>query len=225
VGHVTAIRETGVEEWITQPFRTLIPQELAAHPTIDVVHLQVYGNDFLRAWNAQMTPNEEQVLYTRIADGYEDLVTYILGVDPNIQILIAGYDYLNMDELPQQNPNDFLVWQGLGFPTPQRLNEAFFDLSVEVLSRVQTDSRVHFVNNTGVMQYAFGYPSLGIARRSLPLPGNLGSGWQPALGGDPSLPSPPQAMFNSIHLNGTGYDALAFHTAVRFYGAYFDANP
>lgn len=225
VGDVTAIGGTTAEQWVTPAYQALITSELAAHPTIDVIHLNVGGNDFLGAWNASMNPAQEQALYTQIADDVETIVQFIHGIDPSLQIVLNGYDYVNFEELRVTDPWTLLTWLLLGMPSSTRINQAMFDSSAAMYTRLANDPAVHFINHAGLMQWVFGYPSLGVAPRTTPLPGNQPSGYHPALGGIPTLPSPPEAMYDGIHLNRRGYDAVAFHCTYYFYDAWFDANP
>ncbi len=224
VGDTTAIGGTTAEQWNSASYQALISQELAAHPSIDVIHLNVGGNDFLGAWNTGMSVSEEQALYQQIADDVEGLVQFLHGIDPDLQVVFVGYDYINLEEM-RSDPFTFLLWLALGLPSPGRVNRALFDSSATVYQRLAADPTVHFLNHAGLMQWVFGYPAHGIAPRSTPLPGNAHNGYRPALGGDPALPSPPAAMLDGIHLNPAGYDAVTLHCAVRFYDSWFDANP
>ena len=224
VGDVTALGGTTAADWNTPAYQSLIQQELMAHPTIDVIHLSIGGNDFLGAWNTGMTEAEEQALYTTIADDVEAVVAFIHSLDPDLEIVIGSYDYVNLEE----QRSDFftwLLWLGLGSPTPAEVNQELAASTSAVFRRLLADPKVHLLNNSGAMQYFFGYPAYGIAPRSLPLPGNEPQGWRPGLGGDPGLPSPPAAMLDGIHLNEAGYRIIARHAALRFYDGYFDANP
>jgi lysophospholipase L1-like esterase len=225
VGDVTALGGTTAEQWVTPAYQALITSELAAYPTIDVIHLSLGGNDFLGAWNASMTSAQEQVLFDGIADDIEATVQFIHGIDPNIQIVVNGYDYVNFDELRVTDPWTLLIWFLLGTPTSTRINQAMFDSSATMYARLANDPTVHFINHAGLMQWVFGYPSQGIAPRTTALPGNEPSGYRPALGGIPTLPSPPEAMLDAIHLNRRGYDAVTLHCTYYFYDAWFDANP
>ncbi len=225
VGGVTAIGGTTAQEWATPSYQALIQQELSAFPTIDVVHLNIGGNDFLGAWNASMTSAQEQALFAQTATDVEAVVQYIHSLNPNIQVVLNGYDYVNFVEMRATDPWTMLMWVLLGMPSAQRINQALFDSSATVYWRLRNDPAVHFINHAGLMQWVFGYPTHGIAPRSVPLPGNEPNNYSPALGGDPLLPSPPAAMLDGIHLNKRGYDAIALHCAFYFYADWFDSHP
>lgn len=225
VGDTTAISGTTAAQWNTSPYQTLIAQALIAYPTIDVIHLHVGGNDFLGQWNTSLSPMAVAALYQEIADDIEGLVSYIHSLDPTLEIVYPSYDYLNFEEVPMIGSYDWFVWLLLGFPTSDVLNAEFFALTRNVYQRFHGNPKVHFINNSGLMQYVFGYPSLGIAPRTLPLPGNESTGWRPLLGGDPNLMSPPEAMSDGFHLNGLGFDSMAKFATYHFYDAYFNANP
>lgn len=225
VGDVTAIGGTTAEQWNTPAYQDLIEQELANHPSIDVIHLNVGGNDFLGAWNAGMGPAEERALFSQIADDVEGVILFVHDLNPSIQVVFNGYDYINLVEMREQDPFTYLMWLLLGMPTPTRINQAMLHSTARVFSRLYNDPDVHFINHAGLMHWVFGYPTHGINPRTTPLPGNEPHNYRPPLGGDPDLPSPPEAMLDGIHLNQRGYDAIALHSAYYFYDAWFDANP
>lgn len=225
VGEVTAIGGTTAEQWKTAAYQQLIASELAAYPSIDVIHLSLGGNDFLGNWNTGMTAAEELALFQRIATDLQVLVQFIHGLDPGIQVVLNGYDYVNLEEKRWQDPFTFLLWLILGTPTPARINQALFQSSATIFSHLSSNPNVHFVNHAGLTHWAYGYPSRGLAPRTTPLPGNAHNGYNPPLGGDPNLPGPAFLMLDGIHYNEQGYDAVALHCAARFYDAWFDAHP
>lgn len=224
-GTNTAIGGTTAEDWTSQSFLNLIEQDLQAFPTVDVVHISIGGNDFLGNWNAGMSPAEEAALFQRIVNDIETVIQNVLVMDMNIQVVLTGYDYVNFEEMRQGDFFSWLMWVLLGSPTPTRINDAMVRLSTQVLQQLQGTARVHYVNHAGLMQYAFGYPAHGIIRRSVRLPGNAPTNYMPFAGGIPTLPSPPTAMLDAIHLNEKGYDLWAASSTYYFYDQWFTLNP
>jgi len=225
VGDVTAIGGSTAEQWKTSAYQALIQQELTAYPSIDVIHLNVGGNDFLGAWNTSMSAAQEQALFQQIALDIEVLVQFVHSVDPNIQIVLNGYDYVNLEEMRWQDPFTFLMWILLGGPSPAQINTALFQSSATIFNHLSSDPTVHFLNHAGLMHWAYGYPSRGLDPRTTPLPGNAHNGYRPPLGGDPTKPGPHTLMLDGIHFGQEGYDAIALHCTARFYDAWFDAHP
>jgi lysophospholipase L1-like esterase len=225
VGERTALGGTTAEQWKAAAYQQLIASELAAYPTIDVIHLSLGGNDFLGNWNTGMSSSEEQALFQQIAVDLEVLVQFVHGIDPGMQVVLNGYDYVNLEEKRWQDPFTFLLWLLLGTPNPVQLNQAMFQSSAIIFNHLSSNPNVHFVNHAGLMHWAYGYPSHGLAPRTTPLPGNAHNGYRPPLGGDPSLPGPATLMLDGIHYGLEGYDAIGLHCAARFYDAWFDAHP
>lgn len=225
VGQQTALGGTTAADWNLPAYRQRIQQELTAYPTIDVIHLSIGGNDFLGAWSTGMSAAEEQALFDTIADDVESIIAYLHSLDPDLEVVYGSYDYINLEEIRGSNIFAWLLWLGLGTPTPIEVNTAMAQSSSTVFRRIASNPKVHLLNHSGAMQFFFGYPAHGIAPRSLPLPGNEPEGWVPGLGGNPTLPSPPAAMLDGIHLTADGYRIITRHAVYRFYDAYFDANP
>ncbi len=225
VGDVTAIGGTTAEQWKTAAYQQLIADELADHPSIDVIHLSLGGNDFLGNWNTGLSRAEELALFQRIAADMEVLVQFIHGIDPNLQIVLNGYDYINRDEMRWQDPFSFLLWLILGAPGPARVNTALFESSATIYNHLSSNPNVHFINHAGLMHWAYGYPSRGLAPRTTPLPGNAHNNYNPPLGGNPNFPGPHTLMLDGIHFGEEGYDAFALHGTIRFYDDWFDLHP
>ena len=221
-GDVTAISGTTAAEWATPGFLQSIDDELTANPSIDLVQLTMGGNDFLAGmsgggWYVGMPPAEEEALYQQVQQDLETVVDHLLGFDPDLEIVLSFYDYPNFVEtlgFPFLCNN---LWDDLNQPTPPELNQ----LLVELLERVRITAdirpRVSLVDHLGLMQFHFGYPSMGILPGEILLPGDL------------DLPSPPEAMrlggLDCFHLNAEGYRVLAKNLYDNFYIHHFCVQP
>ena len=167
-GAVSAIGGTTAAQWATAPFLALIDGELAAYPSIDIVHLSVGGNDFLGA-----PPGTDiLVLAAQILSDIDTIVSHIHGRDPTIKVVIANYDYV---------PASFNT--ELAIITQQMINQAAGTVNLFAL------------NYMGVLHHAFGYPG-EFAAGTTPLPGSYPS-YIPLQGGDPAFPGHPD-FFDDI---------------------------
>lgn len=224
-GDVTAIGGSTAAQWAKPEYLALIDQELGEDPDIDVVHLSIGGNDFLYEWNTSMTPAEEDALFQRILTDISTVIEYILTGYPGMQIVLAGYDYPNFEEMRFSDPMTWFLWFALGMPSPDEVNNSMVRIMELLIAEGMEVPDLHFVNHMGLMHWVFGYPGEGIPPRSLPLPGNEPTGYDPLAGGDPTLPSPPEAMLDGIHLDHRGFNCLALSCTYYFYHGWFTGNP
>jgi lysophospholipase L1-like esterase len=186
----------------------ILTDELAANPAVDIVLVFVGGNDFLEGmsgggWYVGMDPAAEAALFANIESDITTLVDHVLGLDPDIEVVLSSYDYPNFVE----TLNGLLgficrpLWEDLGEPTPAQINTTALLLYDRYEAIAATRPRVVSVPHWGLMQRLFGYSSLGIDPGELTLPG------------DASLPSPPAALrtlgADCFHLKPAGYDGIS----------------
>jgi hypothetical protein len=192
-GELTAIGGTTSSDWATPPFLDRITGELEAHPTLDIVHLWIGGNDFLRA--PPTNPIEALVILFRILRNTRTVVDHIHSVRPEARIAFASYDYV---------PGG----GGLAFELST--------LARAVRWRTRFVPSYFLLNQLGVLHHEFGYPgAFGPGER--PLPGAYPR-YRPILGGDARFPGSPELFDDPIHPNETALVALAEHAIHQFYG-------
>ena len=204
-GSTTTQSGSTAAEWSTPEFLQRIADALSAQPTIDTVQLTVGGNDFLDAWNVNLSSAEVMALQMSILDDLVVITEFILGQRPAIEVLLSFYDYPNfVDTLGGVTGLFFCqpLFNDLGNPTPLQINTAANDF-INAYANLADDPRIHFVDHAGLMQFAFGFPDQGI------LPGDL------APPGDLSRPTPQAALRTRLtpnddcfHLSAEGYDLL-----------------
>ncbi|MCG3197404.1 MAG: hypothetical protein GHCLOJNM_01890 [bacterium] len=220
-GDNTAVGGTRADQWRKPERLAILTRELAEHPTIDIVHVSLGGNDFFNSWKVSLSDEEEARVLDLIASNLEVVVNHILAQRENLTVLLCGYAYLNFEE-PRASgavpwcaeEGDLSIYSKLGKPTPSELNEGLRKLEDRKAALAEKNPRVAYVNNLGLMQYEYGYSSKGIAPKTVPLPE-----------GDPSLPSPPEALNlgqDCAHLSPEGYKALARNCFEKFYRERFD---
>ena len=223
-GDVTAISGSTAEEWSDPAMLQLITDELATNPTIDLVQLTIGGNDFLAGqsgggWFTGMTLEQEEAFFLRVSADILTVIDHILAFNPDLEIVLSFYDYPNFVETLNGLLSFFCtpLWEDLGEPLPEEINLALLDFSDRILAMTTPMSRVSQVDHAGLMQFHFGYPSMGIMPGDLPPPG------------DATLPSPPQSLNfggnDCFHLNATGYEILAQNLYDQFYVDVFCLTP
>jgi len=99
-GGATAISGSTAAEWAQPSMLQLITDELNARPTVDVVQLTVGGNDFLAGqseggWYVGMPQQDLDALYDQILTDSATVIDHILAHDPEIEIVLSLYDYVN----------------------------------------------------------------------------------------------------------------------------------
>jgi lysophospholipase L1-like esterase len=168
-----------------------ISDALAAHPDTVAVHLSIGGNDFLGAWNANLTPAQEDALFEAILDDIDTIVKHVRALRPDVQVLQPSYDY------PRPLP--------LG--TPLEVNTASEKLAARVQALADATPGMSFENLNGLMQLHFGFPSLDIPPFHPSLPRR-------------DLPGPEEAFADAIHLTPQGYVLFAEALTDRFYSSF-----
>lgn len=192
-GLYTAIPGSTSKQWTKPEWLAMITRELNRFPTIDIVHVSLGGNGFLRQWNGKMADADRDKLFAGIRDEIEVVVKHILSVRDDLKVTINNYDYVN-------DTNDSTI---------PELNRAGMVLSAMKRDLAQSLDRVEYIHNYGLMQWHFGIP--GVAKpHEVPYPGQAPN-FEPWPGGNDDYGNPPEAMQDKIHLSKEGYHVLARH--------------
>lgn len=219
-GAVTAIGGSRASQWKAPDKLALIASELRDHPSINLVHISLGGNDFFKNWKTSLSPEEETQVLSHITGDLSVLIQYILSQRDDISVLLCGYSYLNFEETRESGlvpwcacSGESALWPVLGMPTPLQVNTGLAHLEDLKADLAKGEPHITHINNLGLMQYWFGYPSKGIQPGTVPLPD-----------GNPELPSPPEALNNGLdcaHLSPEGYLVLARNCVKEFYFLHF----
>jgi len=193
VGLYTAIPGSTSKQWTNPQWLAKITEELNRHPTIDIVHVSLGGNGFLRQWEGGMSEADRDKIFQTITDEIEVVVKHILSVRDDIRVSINNYDYVNATHNS----------------TVPELNRAGMVLSTMKRDLTQRLDRVEYIHNYGLMQYHFGIPGVA-APGEVPYPGQAPD-FKPWPGGNDEYGNPPEAMLDKIHLSPEGYHVLAKH--------------
>ncbi len=219
-GDVTVLGGSRADQWKKPEKLSLITSELASHPSLDLVHISLGGNDFFTKWKTSLTPDQEIQVLTGITSDLNALIQHTLSQREDVSVLVCGYTYLNFEETREAGlvpwcaaSGGSAIWPVMEKPTPLQLNMGLAHLEAFKAALADEDPRISHVNNLGLMQYWFGYPSKGIAPQTVPLPE-----------GNPEIPSPPEALNNGLdcaHLSPEGYLVLARNCVKEFYAPHF----
>ena len=208
----------------------------------DVVYLSTGGNDIILTpgWDLGLSPGDEQNRANAIAGNVNTVVNHILSIRPDIQVVIAGYDYPNLwdPELSGSpgSPGNILRDQyGLGLQgTPfgildgapispavdiggnAEFNNYFRLVEQGKIDIANNSRRVHHVNNFGLLNRLNGYNGyFGSAPPGLP---------QSAYDDLPYSPSRLGPGNDPIHTDTTGYEQITANAYNQFLGAAFADN-
>ncbi len=215
---VTSLHLPGSEarRWNRMMGRLLIGSRLMSAPSIDIVVLCMGGNDVMGDFNCRAPEAERRAVVARAARDVAGVIDYILSLRPDVRVALIGYDYPNFRDAVQHRmwAVQRRIYEQAGRPNPAQANEAVIWLAEAGFKIAEERERVAYVNNTGLMQHAFGYGPAGLRPGDAPYPGDTISEG-PFPGGDPTLPSPMEAMIkfwdfrDAIHLGADGSRLVA----------------
>ncbi|MCF8258826.1 MAG: T9SS type A sorting domain-containing protein [Flavobacteriales bacterium] len=207
-----------------------IAAQLAANPSIDVVHLSIGGNDVLGDWNVNWTQDQVDSLEAEVTLRLTSIIDFIKSVKPGIRIVWSGYTYPNFGEVIGSLPEAawsthpfYDTWQSMGFPDFLQINTILNSFSATVEEYAATDPQVDFVYCPGILQHVYGQPT------ALPVaPGGTYQPFEAPLPvGFPEYPTPRPGMNNygfftdAFHLSAGGYSAFIDYQVQKFYHKYF----
>lgn len=182
---------------------------LQQYPTIDTIHFSMGGVDFLDGWHSDDPPLVQQAFFDDIAVHIRHVALELLSVNPNLRVLLTGYDFWNFVEPVAALPG-MLCWDAwmntFHQPTPEQINLAMMEMEWRLEAIADQYERIDYLRTIGFLQTVYGYPSKGLAPFSIRLP-------------DMKLPTPPEAMADNdcVHPSSAGYYLLAQH----YYGGYY----
>ena len=200
-GNVTALGGSRAEQWVQPEYLQLITNELAANPTIDIVHISLGGNDFLRYVEWSLSRAQLDALYEVIVANIAVVVEHAKAQRPDVKVGVSSYDYLTRTQ------------SGM---TIQQVNEELVLFSAFLRDYADATDRCIYLNNWGLMQHTFGISGV-YAPGELPAPGGPPN-YTPFAGGDVSRFG--VALADPIHLNQAGYQVLATNCIEQAYLAW-----
>lgn len=207
-----------------------ITARINAHPTADIVWLSSGGNDMLLGQLAggyynTMSPEQKGALYSAIGANVNTVVNHILSIRPDLQVVIEGYDYINVWDTVTGQAGDTVRFNlGIGksgvplvdLAQNQTLNQAFRDMEQQKVALADASRRVHHIWNYGLNSSVAGYSGyFGTVPGQGFYPPDL---W-------PDLPVRASLMGASdpIHLNTQGYVNLSVRAEQAYFGTALQA--
>lgn len=200
LGIFTTVPGSEARDWVNPKWLELVKKELDNYPTIDIVHLSVGGNDFLRYWRIDMPAEDKERLFKQVVEDTEKIIRAILDMKPYLRVALVEYDYINKSK---------------GRATCQELNLAGSELSRLRMEMCKKIDRCRYIQTYGLMQYHFGCPP-DLSPKSVPLPGQYPD-YIPFPGGNPNYCNSPHAMMDNVHLSDQGYYYLALFCVQTVY--------
>ena len=209
-GYRTTLVGIRASEYNSPEWLGAVSEELTDYPTIDIVHLCLGGNDFLTSgWNPATPPGEIQAFIDSVNAEIQAVIDHILNLRPNIRIALCGYTFVN---------------QLLGGATMPEVNAMWVQCEQAKHDLAQSNPRVFYVHNLGLMQYFYGIPQAdppippAPEPGHVPFPGGYDTAYVPMPGGNPDYGAPLAALIDgAMHLTLDGYDTLARRCIEEFY--------
>jgi hypothetical protein len=194
------------------------------NPDLEIVHYSLGGNDLLGAWNTSMTASQEAAIIDLVMIDLKNGIDAILAINPNLKIMLSGYDIPNFSEtvgaLPplfQPQHPFFTTWDNMGQPTPLQINTMLTTGTQRFIDSVATWQNVSFVNNIGLMQNTYGNSNSTF--------GTYAAGTVTVPGGLLDKPTPTEALNfggnDAFHLDDEGYELFIKRHFEEFYWSYF----
>ncbi len=206
-GATTAVGGSEAAQWATKEYQDKIAAELAAHPTIDTVHLIIGGNDLInkirfdnvfKKWDEKRRLGEWRI----IAANIRKIVEFCLSNPQVKHVALIGYDYFNA-----QTAKESLGARGhefhFGGMTQVQVNQCFIEVERLKLEMAKEIKGCTYVQNFGLAQHFFDEP------KGAPAPGGPPD-YKPFPGGNPEFAMPDRA-FNPVDVAGHTYAGDGIH--------------
>ncbi len=224
VGATTALGGSRADQWAENHKGKLdaLRAALDENPTIDIIHVSIGGNDFLRSAMEDgvvgMPEAERKVIWARIWKDIETLLQAIHDERPDAHILLNDYDYLD----PALMTKTF----GMKFPegvTAETLNSALLELAQFKQAKAKEAGLCDYIQHFGLLQYHYGNPQ-HVEKHAGPLPG-MPPGCTPFAGGKPEVANSPEAMPDGVHPMPEGYVYVIDRCYESFYKTWLAEVP
>ena len=212
-GASTAIGGTTAADWANEGLM-LLTEAIAENSQIDTVQLTIGGNDFLGAWSAGLSEQQQVTIRNSIVANIQTIVSHLLIQRSDIEVVLSFYDYLNFEDTLA----GFCVplYQDIGQPTTLNLNTVMRDFEQAYAQIAAAHSRVYYVSHLGLLQFTYGFPNQDIQPGDITPPGDI------------NRPSPVAALRDAdggpdcIHLNSAGNQVIIQNVFDQYFRKRFD---
>ncbi|MBC7753526.1 MAG: hypothetical protein H7Z71_04760 [Moraxellaceae bacterium] len=210
----------GVEasEWMGSKQDQRVVRFLKNTPRIKYLYLSLGGNDMMRHWNKDFTPEQENKLFSQTFNTIQKIMNNYLNARPDLKIILSGYDF------PHFKPNHKIglyrkIFERMGSPTDQRINRCLVDFA-KFMVPISNQNNIFYIHHLGLAQYYDGVVEQNYPARGTVAPNLISPIDDPgAIGGDLNLPSSETSMINwlflvhdAFHLNARMYRNVMNHT-------------
>ncbi len=222
VGNKTAIGGSRADQWATnhQGKLDVLTSELEAHPTIDIVHLSIGGNDFLNHCFkndiTEATPETRTEKWEAICSDIEKIVERILQVRPGARVLLCDYDFLDPKKI-----GETYGLHAKGAPSTGEMNAALVELGRSKLALARRIDRLEYVQNYGLLQFHFGIEGMA-EPKTVPFPGKPPD-YAPFPGGNTEYGSG-VGMPDGVHPTPEGYFRIVENCFDPFYAVWLGSS-
>ena len=224
-----AVNGAEASDYFTDPSRVQeLEDYILGNPDLEYVHMSLGGNDALGTWHKDFTNQQTSDLLDTIMIDIKNGIDTVLSFNPNLTIVIAGYDYANFSEtvgtlpaLAQPFHPYYDTWDGMGQPNPEELNGILQLATDRFEDSAAVWNNVKFENNLGLMQWVYGQiDPLEVAPYGTYPPNTA-----PLPGGYNDYPSPLDALNfggqDSFHLNDDAYEEFIKKYFSQYYWQQF----
>jgi len=186
------------KDWAKPGALNIAKTLLINNAEIKAVFLSAGGNDLLGSWKKSYSAEETEKIFTDVAANLRIIIKELTQVRPDIQIVVAGYDYPNFDLLPPGNVLSAYrkLYEEMEKPSVRELNSMVVKFSYKMNELEKEFDNVYFAPTLGINQHLLGIPAMNIKAGELPAP-NL----ERVIGGNPEYAQPREALLDIQNTN------------------------
>jgi hypothetical protein len=184
---------------------------------ITAIYFSIGGNDLIRWWDINMTPQDELAYFLSVRDHVAAIIADFHKIRPNVKVLVTGYDYARFKA---DHPISAYAraYKRMGLPTPAELHSGFKRFS-DVMASLKEIPNVYYMHHYGVMHYYHGAPDKGVPPGMTLPPDQISTPIDPtSFGGVFDAQNPRSAMLkigklvtDAFHLDKFGFQKLIEH--------------
>lgn len=205
-GAVTAWGGRKASDWAKAVHLFEIRAELESHPSIDIVHLIIGGNDFLsrvaKESLSDLSETERNAAWDPIVKDIRTIVQACLATRDKVRVVIAGYDYLDFERAGEFWKKNF------NGASNEQLNRWLRELGDRKKGLATEIDRCEYFENWGTLQYGPDDPP-----KSPPLQGS-----------DQRLGMPASISPDGIHPDANGHTMLLQNVIDKYYREWLNGD-
>lgn len=223
IGSKTALGGSRADQWAENHKGKLdaLASELAENPSVDMVHVSIGGNDFLKFGLendlSALSAAERAAEWDSICADIKTLLTFIQDQRPGIRILLSDYDFLSPETIREVVKLEFK-----GSPDAKAFNTYHLELALKKRALAASMDNVAYVHHFGLLQYYYGID--GVAEpKTVPFPGKRPD-YEPFPGGTIEYGPSKEAMPDGVHPMPEGYVYIIENCYDQVYGEWLAAE-